>query len=115
MHLTIDRKLRYSQSKPIHQTKVMMELVTKSGLDLNENTHIKNIFKFNKMFINTGKLCLLHLSSKWVNKYFSEDNFIRLLENLKKLNINIVMTSDSTSKDVFYKIFEKYDIVTNLI
>ena len=113
-YLIINRQLRYSQNKPIHQTKVMMELVTKSGLYLNENTHIKNLFKFKKIYMNTGKLCLIHLSSKWVNKYFSEDNFIHLLENLKKLNINIVMTSDSTSKDVFYKIFEKYDIVTNV-
>ena len=36
-----------------------------------------------------------------------------ILEKLKKLNINIVMTSDNTSKDVFYKVFKKYDIVNN--
>ena len=112
--MIIDRQLRYSQNNPIHQTKVMMELVTKNGIDLNERTDIKNIFEFNKMNLKSRKLCLLHLSSKWVNKYFSEDNFIRLLENLKKLNINIVMTSDSTSKDVFYKIFKKFEIVTDV-
>ena len=90
-----------------------MELVTKNGLDLNDNTEIKNIFELDKINFNSEKLCLIHLSSKWINKYFSEDNFINLLENLKKLNINIVMTTDNTSKDVFYKIFKKYDIVTN--
>ena len=35
------------------------------------------------------------------------------MENLKNLNINIIITTDNTSKDVFYKIFKKYEIVTN--
>ena len=111
--LTVDRKLRYSQNNQIHQTKVMMELVTKNGLDLNINAEVKNIFELGKINFNSRKLCMIHLSSKWINKYFSEDNFINLLENLKGLNINVVMTTDNTSKDVFYKIYEKYNIITN--
>ena len=111
--LVIDRQLRYSQNKPIHQTKIMMELVAKNGLQLNDHADIKNIFELNKIKFNSEKLCLIHLSSKWINKYFSEDNFISLLENLKHLNINILMTTDNSSRDVFYKIFKKYDIVTN--
>ncbi len=111
--LTIDRKLRFSQNNPIHQTKIMMELVTKNGLDFNNNAEIKNIFDLGKVDLNFRKLCLIHLSSKWVNKYFSEDNFINLLENLKNLNINIIMTTDNTSKDVFDKIYKKYEIIAN--
>ena len=42
--LIIDRRLRYSQNNSIHQTKVMMELVTKNGLDLNDEAEIKKIF-----------------------------------------------------------------------
>jgi len=111
--LIIDRQLRYSKNSSIHQTKIMMELITKNGLNLNNNAEIKNMFKFNKKDFSIKKLCLIHLSSKWVNKYFSEDNFLNLLENIKDLKINIVMTTDSTSKDVFYKIFKKYEIITN--
>ena len=90
-----------------------MELVIKNGLDLNDNTDIKNKFELDKIDFNSGKLCLIHLSSKWINRFFSEENFINLLENLKNLNINIVITTDNTSKHVFYKIFKKYKIVTN--
>ena len=111
--MIIDRQLRYSQNIPLHQTKIMMELVTKNGLSLNNDAEIRNMFELAEIDVNFKKLCLLHLSSKWVNKYFSEDNFIGLLENLKKLNINIVMTSDGTSKNVFYEIFKKYEILTN--
>ena len=111
--LIIDRRLRYSQNNSIHQTKIMMELVTKNGLDLNDEAEIKNIFDLDKINFSSEKLCLIHLSSKWINKYFSEHQFMNLLENLKKLNINILMTTDSTSKDVFFEIFEKYAIVNN--
>ncbi len=111
--IIIDRQLRYSQNTSIHQTEVMMELITKNGLNLNNNAEIKNLFEFDKVNLNSEKLCLIHLSSKWINKYFSEDRFINLLESLKNLKINIVMTTDSTSKNVFYKIFQKYKMITN--
>ncbi len=111
--IIIDRKLRYSQNMPIHQTEIMMELVTKNGLSLNNNAEIKNVFELGKIDLNSKNICLIHLSSKWINKYFSEKNFISLLDNLKNLKINIVMTTDVTSKNVFYEIFKKYEIITN--
>jgi len=111
--LIIDRQLRYSKKIPIHQTEIMMELVTKNGLNYNNNAEIKYGFGFNKIELSSKKLCLIHLSSKWINKYFSEEKFINLLDNLKNLKINIVMTTDGTSKNVFYEIFKKYEIITN--
>ena len=111
--LIIDRQLRYSKKIPIHQTETMMELVAKNGLNYNNTPEIKNEFGFNKIELSSKKLCLIHLSSKWINKYFSEENFINLLDNLKNLKINIVMTTDGTSKNVFYEIFKKYEIITN--
>ncbi|MDA9748522.1 hypothetical protein N9U75_00050 [Pelagibacteraceae bacterium] len=112
-YLIVDRQLRYSQDSQIHQTRIMMELVCKNGIDLNNDVDLKNIFELDKIDYHSKKLCLIHLSSKWINKYFSENDFISLIENLKNLNINIVMTTDGTTKDVFYKIFKKYDILTN--
>ena len=111
--LIIDRQLRYSQNIPIHQTEVMMELVTKNGLNLNNNVEIKNVIEFDKIDSSSKKLCLIHLSSKWINKYFSEEKFINLLDNLRNLEINIVMTTDVTSKNIFNEIFKKYEIITN--
>ncbi len=109
----IDRQLRYSRNIPIHQTEIMMELVTKNGLNLNNNAEINNLIEFDKINLNFEKLCLIHLSSKWINKYFSEKNFINLLDNLRNLEINFVMTTDNTSRNVFNEIFKKYEIITN--
>ena len=62
--------------------------------------------------LSEAKLCVIYDSDN-VPGMISEENFINLLDNLKNLKINIVMTTDSTSKNVFYEIFKKYKIITN--
>tara|TARA_B100001057_G_scaffold184260_1_gene184975 strand:- start:6362 stop:7369 length:1008 start_codon:yes stop_codon:yes gene_type:complete len=109
--IIVDRKLRFSKSNSIHQTHLMNELVIKSGLEIKKNEEIKHIFQFKNDNYGLKKLCLIHLSSKWINKYFSEDNFINLINKLKNLNMNIVMTTDDSSKNVFSKIFEQYECI----
>ncbi len=111
--IIVDRRLRISHNNSIHQTELMKELVTKSGLEINVTDEIKQLFHTQKLVYVTTKLCLIHLSSKWINRYFSEHNFIDLLEKLKNLEINIVMTTDETSKNLFNKIFKKYEVINN--
>ena len=109
--IVVDRKLRFSQDNSIHQTKLMSELVVKSGLEIKENEEIKHFFQFKSKKYSPKKLCLIHLSSKWINRYFSESNFNNLLNKLKSSNIDIVMTTDESSKKVFSNIFEKYECI----
>ena len=58
-------------------------------------------------------ICILHLSSKWINKYYSEKDFINLIDQLKEKSITIYLTSDETTKNKFKIIFQKYYIVNN--
>jgi len=111
--IIVDRKLRFSQDSSIHQTKLMSELVAKSGLKIKENEEIKHIFQFKTYKYGPKKLCLIHLSSKWINRYFSESNFINLLNKLKNSNTDIVITTDESSEKVFVSIFEKYECIDN--
>ena len=111
--IIVNRKLKFSQDSSIHQTKLMSELVAKSGLEIKENEEIKHVFQFKTYKYGPKKLCLIHLSSKWINRYFSESNFINLLNKLKNPNIDIVITTDESSKNVFSKIFEKYECIDN--
>jgi len=109
----VDRRLRFSQNNSIHQTELMKELITKSGLEINVTDEIKQLFHLKKINYGPKKLCLIHLSSKWINRYFTENKFIDLLEKLKNSGIDIVMTTDATSKNVFNEIFKKYEIINN--
>ena len=89
----------------------MMDLVSKSGIAINRKTQTKfffdNIFTLKK----NKPVCVIHLSSKWVNDYYSEDNFNDLLKLLNEKDIFIYLTTDETTKNKFSKIFDTYDAV----
>tara|TARA_B100000575_G_scaffold239296_1_gene201828 strand:- start:114 stop:1121 length:1008 start_codon:yes stop_codon:yes gene_type:complete len=109
----VDRKSYFEQNKSINQTKLMQELVRQSGLGLLENEVINNLFQFDKRNYGIKAICLIHLSSKWINRYFSEDQFIDLIDKLKNTGNNIIMSSDQSSRRVFKKIYEKYKKINN--
>jgi ADP-heptose:LPS heptosyltransferase len=111
MSLVIDRFRSLKTNKNIHQTNMMMDLISKSGVAISRKTQTK--FMFNNVFIlNKSKpVCILHLSSKWVNNYYSEENFNDLLKLLNEKEILIYLTTDETTKNKFNKIFETFDTV----
>ena len=69
----VDRNLNFKQKKSINQSELMQELVRQSGLKLLENELINTLFQFDKRNYGQKKICLIHLSSKWINRYFLED------------------------------------------
>ena len=109
----VDRNSNFEQKKSINQTKLMQELVKQSGLRLLEDELINNLFTFDKRNYGQKEICLIHLSSKWINRYFHEDHFINLLDKFKNTGKNIVMCSDQSSKEVFNEIYKKYNKINN--
>ena len=111
LSLVIDRFRSLKTNKNIHQTNMMMDLISKSGVAISRKTQTK--FMFNNVFIlNKSKpVCILHLSSKWVNNYYSEENFNDLLKLLNEKEVLIYLTTDETTKNKFNKIFETFDAV----
>lgn len=98
-------------NKKIHQTEMMMDVVSKSGVAIRRKTQTKLIFN-NVFTLNKNKsVCVIHLSSKWVNDYYSEEDFNDLLKLLNKKDISIYLTTDETTKNKFSKIFDTFDIV----
>ena len=111
LSLVVDRFKLLHANNNIHQTKMMNDLVSKSGLEIDENIKIEfiftNVFKLNK----EKPICVIHLSSKWINNYYSENDFIGLLKLLEKKNISIYLTSDETTKNKFSKIFSIFPVL----
>ena len=109
--LVVKRFNSFHEVGNIHQTNVMMNVVLKSGLTISKNT--KPEFKLENKFtlIKDKPLCVIHLSSKWINKYYSEDKFLELLKLLKNKNLSIYLTSDETTKNKFSTIFNVYPVV----
>ena len=113
--LVINRFKLLQSNKNIHQTNMMMDVVSKSGIAISRKSQTK--FIFNNIFtLNKNKpVCIIHLSSKWINNYYSEENFNDLLKLLNEKNILIYLTADETTKYKFSKIFNTIDIVEDPI
>ena len=110
LSFVINRFELLQTNKDIHQTNMMMDVVSKSGVAISRKTQTK--FTFNNVFkLNKNKsVCVIHLSSKWINDYYSEENFNDLLKLLNKKGIFIYLTTDETTKYKFSKIFETFDV-----
>ena len=89
---------------------MMMDIVLKSGLTISKNSKTEFTFT-NVLTLEKNKpVCVIHLSSKWINNYYSEDDFEDLLRSLKDKNLSIYLTSDETTKNKFSKIFDLYPV-----
>ena len=88
----------------------MMDLVTKSGIAISRKTQTNFIFTNSFKLNKNHPVCIIHLSSKWVNNYYSEDDFNNLLKLLNEKDIFIYLTTDETTKNKFSKIFDTFDI-----
>jgi len=113
--LVINRFILLQSNKNIHQTNMMMDVVSKSGIAISRKAQTK--FIFNNVFtLNKNKLlCVIHLSSKWVNNYYAEENFMDLIKLLSEKEISVYLTTDETTKYKFNKIFNTIDIIENPI
>ena len=78
----------------------MNDVVSKSGLKIGEN--IKTEFIFTNVFkLKKEKpACVIHLSSKWINNYYSEDDFAALLKLLEEKNISILVANKPFSLSI---------------
>ncbi len=108
--LVIDRFKSLQENKNIHQTNMMMDLIEKNGIAINRK--IQTEFTFNNIFkLNKNKpVCAIHLSSKWINSYYSEENFMDMLKLLNEKDISIYLTTDETTQNKFSKIFDTYNV-----
>ena len=111
LSLTINRFKLLKINKDIHQTNMMMDVVSKSGIAISRKTQTKFIFNNNFTLNKNKPVCIVHLSSKWINDYYSEENFNDLLKLLNEKNILIYLTTDETTKNKFNKIFETFDVL----
>ena len=109
--LVIDRFKTLQENKNIHQTNMMMNLVAKSGIAISRKTQTNFIFTNSFTLNKNHPVCIIHLSSKWINDYYSEDDFNNLLKLLNEKDIFIYLTTDETTKNKFSKIFENFDAV----
>ena len=108
----VNRINNYKNNISIHQTDIMYDLFKKCNIDLSQKIEIDKFSLNLKKIKSNKKICTIHLSHKWINKYYNEKKFLELLEILK-LNYNIILTTDETTVGKFKLIFKIFSSIEN--
>ena len=59
------------------------------------------------------RLVTIHLSSKWINRFYTEENFLNLISQLPKKEYLYVLTTDNFTNKKFIKIYKNFKIINN--
>ena len=110
----VQRYTRLKNNKEIHQTSMIFELLNKCNLKnyLNQEINIDLPSKKIKSK-NNQKILTIHLHSKWINPYYSEEDFFKLLSLIPFKKFRCILTTDNNTKLKFKKIFESYKVYNN--
>ena len=108
----VNRFDRLDNNQELHQTKMMFNLINECKIKYDQNILIDIVLPSEKITYSKKKLIVVHLSEKWINSFYSEDDFLDLISLLTKEKCSIVLTTDSSTKNKFKKIYEKYKTIT---
>ena len=110
--LIINRIKRFNNNQSIHCTEMMFKLLDKCGVAYEKNLLIENFLPKFKVIDSEKKICLVHLSARWINNYYTETDFLNLILKLQS-KFNLALTTDDTTKEKFNLIFKRYPIINN--
>ena len=108
----VNRYDRLNNNQEIHQTKMMFNLINECKIKYDQNILIDIFLPFEKITYSKKKLIVVHLSEKWINSFYSENDFLDLISLLSKEEYSVVLTTDNSTKNKFKKIYEKYKIIS---
>ena len=111
----IDRYSKLKKHEDIHQTKMIFNLIKICHIPFDSNTDIDISLPQEKLkLIPLNKaLITIHLSDKWINRFYTEENFLELIAQLPKNKFIYVLTTDHSTKNKFKKIYNNFEIIDN--
>ena len=110
--LFVNRIKRFNKKKSLHQTNIMFELIGKSNIKFEKDISIEKYLIKSRKIMSKKKICLIHLSSKWVNEYYNEENLIKLI-NILNEKFNLILTTDETTSSKFVSILKTFPKINN--
>ena len=111
----VNRMKRLKQNQELHQTSMMFNLIEKCGLDnQSQNISIDISLPSEKISFFRKKTVVVHASKRWINSYYSEKNFLELLSSLSHSDYLIIITTDYSTKNNFFNIYNNFNIISNL-
>ena len=64
------------------------------------------------MIFYQEKTIVIHLSDKWINSFYSENNLLELISSINNKNFKVILTTDHSTQNKFKKIYDCYKIIS---
>ena len=111
----IDRYSKLKNNEEIHQTKMILDFIKICNIPFKDKIVIDFSLpykKINQIPLNKN-LVTIHLSNKWINRFYTEENFLNLISRLPKKKHIYVLTTDNFTNKKFTKIYKSFTIINN--
>ena len=111
----IDRYSKLKNNEEIHQTKMILDFIKICNIPFNKKITIDFSLpyeKINQIPLNKN-LITIHLSNKWINRSYTEENFLNLISRLPIKEHIYVLTTDNFTSKKFTKIYKNFKIINN--
>ena len=77
----VNRFERLCKNQELHQTKMMFNLIEECNIKYSQDVSIDIDLPLKKLIFYQEKTIVIHLSDKWINSFYSENNFLEFQTN----------------------------------
>ena len=110
----INRFERLSKNQELHQTKMMFNLIKECNIKYSQDVAIDINLPFEKLIFGQKKTIAIHLSDKWINSFYSENNLLELISSINNKNCKVILTTDHSTQNKFKKIYDYYKMISGI-
>ena len=110
----VNRFERLSKNQELHQTKMMFNLIEECNIKYSQGVSIDIDLPLKKLIFCQEKTIAIHLSNKWINSFYSENNLLELISSINNKNCKVILTTDHSTQDKFKKIYDYYKMISGI-
>ena len=87
---------------------MMFNLIEECNIIYNYDVSIDIDLPLKKLVFYQEKTITIHLSDKWINSFYSENNLLELISSINNKNCKVILTTDHSTQNKFKKIYDYY-------
>ena len=110
----VNRFERLRKNQELHQTKMMFSVIEECNIKYSQNVSIDIGLPLEKLIFYHKKTIVIHLSDKWINSFYSENNLLELISSLNNKNFKVILTTDHSTRNKFKKIYDYYKMISGI-
>ena len=93
---------------------MMFNLIGECKIQYSNNVSIDIDLPLKKLIFYQEKTIAIHLSGKWINSFYTENNLLELISSLNNKNCKVILTTDQSTQDKFKKIYDYYKMISGI-